>query len=241
LYHKPAIATLLLLMISIVSVNSYAQLSVNDEEKAVFAFLKLAAKKPNLGTWITHSTKYQQAAKFDKERLLETEKIRLGGAFGTYNVKKDFIKIKSNIRLISSVDTDGKAKLTVRFTDHELIETPYFPFPYGEQSIALIVSDLNKFLSVELTPEEAQLAQRYLHSSAPYEAKLELRIRPLSVDASAPLQIDGIEQWLMMGDIAYLKILFHDEYKRKEIAIWDYNAPWYLSESQRELLDLFKE
>lgn len=220
--------------------TSQAQLSVSDQEKAVFAFMKLTNQEPNLKNWIVNSTKYQKANKFDRESLLETEETRLGWGFGTYDVTKDFIKVKSKIRLTTEVNADNKRVLNVSFA-HNSNETPYFPFPYGEEWIAFIINDLIDFKTITLKPEEVPKVKQYFYDAAPYEAEIEIRLRPLTADATAPLEVDGTEQWLMLGDVAYLKIEFYDKFKFENVLVWDYNAPWYLSESQKALLELFKE
>lgn len=221
--------------------NSRAENSISDSEKAVFAYLKMTEQEPNLEAWVKNSPTYLDGRKSEKKKILEEEKIRLDWGFGTYDVKNDFITIKSKIRLTTGVKDDGKRFLYTRFVDERHNETPYFPFQYGKDSIAFVIENLESYQVITLKPEEIPKIKQYFYDSAPYEAEIEMRIRPISADSEKKLFVDYKDQWLMLGDIAYLKINYYDEYKLEDVIVWDYNAPWYLDESQKALLNMFKE
>ena len=221
--------------------TSLAEMTVSDAEKAVFAYLKLTDQEPNFEAWIKNSQKYLDATKARKVKILEEDRERLDWGFGTFDVTKDFITIKAPIRLTTTLREDGTRMVYTRFVDDRHNETPYFPFSFGKDSIAFIIQGLESYAAIALKPEEIPKIKQYFYNSAPYEAEMEMRIRPISADAEKKLLIDYKDQWLMLGDIAYLKINYYDEFKLQNINVWDYNAPWYLDESQKALLDMFKE
>ena len=221
--------------------TSFAQMTVSEEEKAVFAYLRLTDQEPDYDAWIKNTEKYQDARTQRRKQILEEEKERLDWGFGTYNARESLITIKAKIRLSTTVKEDGRRMLYTRFDDERHNETPYFPFKYGKDSIAFIIQDLETYRAIELEPEEIPKIKEYFYDSAPYEAEMEMRIRPLSADSNEKLFVDYKDQWLMLGDIAYLRINYYDEFKLEDMNVWDYNAPWYLDESQKALLDMFKE
>jgi len=221
--------------------TSFAQMTISDDEKAVIAYLKLTEQEPDYNAWVKNTPIYTEAHAAQKVRILEDEKARLDWGFATYDVKKDLVTIKAKIRLSTAVKEDGKRMLYTRFNDERHNEISYFPYTYGKDSIAFIIQGLEKYQQIELSPEEIPKIKEYFHDSAPYEAEIEMRIRPLSADAEQKLLVDYKDQWLMLGDIAYLKINHYDEFKLENINVWDYNAPWYLDESQKALMNMFKE
>lgn len=215
-------------------------LDINEHEKVICAFLKLTNQKPSLESWIKNSEKYKEANKFDKPLILKTDKARLTLGCNTYEVKKDFITIKEKIRISTSLNSQRKRIVNIRFIDKAKNESTHFPYQYGTDSIALITEELENFKQVTLQPEEIPLITKHFHDNAPYEAIMEIRVKLLSADAHSKLEVDGEKQWLMLGDIAYIKIDYFDKFKNGNTAIWDYNAPWYYNESQKTLLEMFR-
>lgn len=221
--------------------SSHAETSISEEEKVIFAYWKLTEQEADFENWIKNSPKYLDASRYQREKILKEDTARLNWGFGTYDHTKDFITIKSKIRLTTNVKDDNKRYLYTRFVDERHNENFYFPFAFGKQSVAFVIENLENYQAIALKPEEIPKVKQYFYDSAPYEAEIEMRIRPISADKEKKLFIDYQDQWLMLGDIAYLKINYYDEYKLQNIIVWDYNAPWYLDESQKALLNLFKE
>jgi len=239
---QKSIATFSLIIIGLFAFiqTAFAELEVTEEERAVFAYFKLTDQKPDYEQWIKNSTKYQEARGVLQDDILSTETERLSWGFETFDLAKGFITITRPIRLTTVVNEDGKRVVNTRFVDERHNETPYFPISYGNESIAFIIEGLEQYRTITLKPEEVAKIKEYFFDASPYEAVMELRIRPLSADAQEKLFVDYKDQWLMLGDIAYLQIKFYDEYKLENITVWDYNAPWYLEVSQKALLEMFK-
>ena len=218
-----------------------SEIKIKEEEKAVYAFFQLIDAKPKYDFWVKNRLEYEEASRYERKKMLEDETARLKWGFENYNAEEDLITIKANIRVTTGRKEDGSRYIYTRFVDDRHNRFPYFPYFYGTEAIAFIIQDLEKFSAVKLKPEEIPKVKQYFFSSAPYEAVMEMRIRPVSADSQGKLEVDGQLQWLMLGEIAYLKINYYDDYKLGDVAVWDYNAPWYLEESQKALLNMFKE
>jgi len=243
LSHKFLTIFLLVIGCSSIAGKTIAQeriLNIDEHEKAICAFLSLTSQKPDLENWIRHSKKYKQANKFDKPLILKADRTRLANGCDIYEANKDFVTIKEKIRISTSLNDQGKRIISLRFADKTKNKSTYFSYQYGTNSIALITQELENFRKITLKPEEIPLITKHLHDNAPYEAEIEMRIKPLSADTGSTLKIGGKKQWLMLGDIAYIKINFFDKFKNKNTTIWNYNAPWYYNESQKALLEMFK-
>ena len=220
--------------------TSLAQQTVTEEEKVVLSFLNLTNQEPDFERWIKDSPPYINANKFDKEDLLESEIERLGLGYGTYDLENDIITLKDSVRLTTRKNGQGQRVLDIRFTDEKKNDIPHFSIPYGKDHIALIAEKLGDFKQIILKPEEIAAVKKYFYDSAPYEAQIEIRIKPKSADNSSKINVAGLEQRILFGEIAYLKVQYYDKYKLEHVTVWDYNAPWYLSESQKALIEMFR-
>ena len=127
-------------------------------------------------------------------------------------------------------DEDGKAKqkiLNVRIDEINGAAMPYFDIPYGNESIALIVEEVKDFTNVKLSDEKYEVIKEYFFDETLYNSTIELKLRPLSADGKKPLRLDLEERWLMLADVASLKLTYYDRYSEKDITILSYEAPWF--------------
>ena len=214
-------------------------LTLSDSEKVVCSFLKLSNKDADIDAWITNSERYKKANKFDRRDIMREDKERLPKACDSYNRETDLIRITDEVRASTTVK-DGKRILEIKFTDREKNENLFYSYTYGPDAIALILKAFQNHRVNTLEPEQIPIIKKYFHDGAPYETEIELRVKAVTADDSSKIQVEGKDQWLMLGDIAYIKVDYRDKFLYKMVTVWDYNAPWYFNESQRTLLDVFR-
>lgn len=220
----------LFLLLSLAPLGLHAQMQdhITGDEKAVFAYLKLSKQnEPDFEPWIKHSPLYKKTARTFQNDILDAEKERLTAGFEAYKTaEKDekLLKVKRDVTLFTNKGKDGKPRLNFQFPDGQDLEIPYFPYPYGEDSIALIVDDLKKFASVKLGAQQHKTVKEYFFDEAPYTGVLEMKIRPVSADSSAAMEIDGQNRWLMLGEIESLTFRYYDRYKQINAVLWEYKA-----------------
>jgi len=210
---------------------------ITHEEKAVFSYMKLTNQSPQYDDWIMNSEIYNATPNYLKKKLVKTGVQRLKNGFNAYDHKKELINVKRPIRLKTTVNSDDQQILNIQFIKNGFNETPYFPFPYGKESIALIATELERFKTITLEADQVPTITKYFYDSAPYEASMEVVLRPLSADSKEPLFVDYKERWLMLGDIANVRIAYFDDYKLEDITIWEYTAPWYAAKILAETID----
>lgn len=224
--------------------NVYGQeeSKLTEQEKAVAAFFALNGEEPDFTVWTRASETYTGADQTIQQEIFEQERLRLKWGFGTYDVRSDFLKINTEVMSwLSSSDGKNPPVLSFHFPHSHRDYVPYFPYSYGEEWIALIVKDLPTFSSIPLGKEEYDYVSQYIEpGDEPHEAQLIIRIRPLSADNSEPLSLDGFDQWLMMGDIAYLRFDVSDKKTGNNLKLWEYSSLWYLSDTQNELLSILE-
>lgn len=226
-----------------------AALQVSEEEKAVFSFFKLAESTPDYDGWISNSPRYRQAPESQRQAVHNEEETRLKWGFGTFKPETDFLKIETEIEL-RLVRQGENLFLNFSFPDRQEGEAPYFPYSYGSEWIALVVDDLEKFTRIPIAEEDRAYIKEKLGAGTVFKARLKMRVRPLSVDAKAPLSLAGKEKfWLLRGDIAYLAFENPEQQPanpgasgdERKTAIFSYTAPWYLSDTEADLLKLLGE
>lgn len=213
----------------------HAQLKVSEQEKAVFAFFKLAEHVPDYKSWAESMPDYKNASPELQPDIYNIEETRLKWGFGTYDPADEFLKIQTDAELILN-ETSDQTILHFRFPGSEGEEYPYFPYPYADAWIALVVSDLGHFTSLPLKPAEAQNIRKVLAGKTRTDVKMNMRVRPLEADIDEPLFLDGSYFWVMSGDIAYLDFVAVGAGE----TLFKYTAPWYLSDSEADLLELLK-
>lgn len=215
--------------------------NINEQEKAVFAFHKLTKGVPNYQKLIESMKEYnEQDSMFKKQEVYEKESLRLKWGFGVYDPKKDYLNIETDIYL--QLRISGKTPtLNFKFVNSRNIEVPYFPYPYGDEWVAVIANGLGRFTSIPLTKEQYGKLKELFEAQKVYEGKLAMKLRPISADNSSPLIMDRIKQWLVMADIAFLEFLYIDpETDERQTLLGSYKAPWYISEGKDSTAPLFK-
>ncbi len=233
--------TLVFLCFGALCVQAGPNVVVTEQERAVFSFFKLAKTTPDYKSWIESSDIYKKAeSKEKREEIFEQESLRLKWGFGTHEVEENLLKIRTNVLLQLQEGEQGKT-LNFKFTNLGNKYIPYFPYAYGKELVSLIIDDLEKFVTVPLTDEEFKAVNAYLKTGTVYNGNLRMRIRPLHVDHNKPINMDGLNQWLMLGDTAYLEFSYNDPQSEEQQRIWEYAAPWYLSTSESTLLQLLEE
>lgn len=218
-----------------------------ESEKVGFAFHKLAGFDPHYEQWIKDMEKYVDAHPADKLELLQKERYRLESGFLGYIPDVDLVSldiqavVKSSNYFAQSQKEGVQTDVTI-----ELVELPenYFPFYIGGMWIALVIKDFDTLLRQRtFTAEEYQTLAKLLGLTGAYQltqkVNIDLHLRPLSVDTSSPLTLDGLEMWLMLVEIGEMTV-WRKINNNKQV-LWTYTAPWYISDSQKELLMLYEK
>lgn len=219
----------------------------SETEKIGFAFYTLAKRHPPFESWIRVTDNYLLAKPSAKRGIMIAETERLSKAFGEYMLDDDLIFIRTNVRVKVPTTTEREAydKMGVRKPVQILMDDVhenYFPVKIGEMWIAVVASQLEDFLFLSLTPEEYERLTKRLSLDARGTARhatLELRLRPVKVDLSRPMPLDGLEAWLMLSEIASISLWRKANGDKDAEVLWEQNMSWYKTREQKELLDLY--
>lgn len=220
-----------LLLTALHAQKSHAQydekFKITESEKAVFAFKKLSGDFPDYESMIAHMKTYQNApSSADQREIYEENSVRLQIGWQRYNVKHDYLSIKTDIILKLRDDTE-KPTLNFKFVNTQDLIVPYFPYPFGDDWIAVVVKNLEHFTSLTLSGEQYDSMKNIFDPGEIYNGKLHLQLRPISTDSKAPMPIDGTNHWLMMADIAHLEFIARNPKTGKNKSLGTYQAKWY--------------
>lgn len=230
------------------AIPAQAQISrkPSSAEEVAFTFYKLSNTKPDFKRWVDEmpvpaevSVAAKPAYKRAMLRRLRTmyenhdpEKfltIRAGAAVVMRRPPKDIVFVAPEDAYIPGFD--------ISLSDTP--KAPYFPYPVADQWVTIIVKDLEEALSVDMTEEQVEKLKpgfglyKNMHKKS---VTLFLTLKPLSADASAPLRMNGIDQWLLMSEIVNISLWNEDD----EL-IWQKQDKNYTPPVQKEIENLFRE
>lgn len=209
--------------------EAYFDTRISPEEQAVFGFFRAAGDAPDYEFWITSKLEYQQLAENKQEDYLVKEMMRLGHGYGMYDLNTDLIEITLNVLADYVPATeDEPPKITYKIYNLDENTTPSFNYRFGDGYISMVIERLDFFKEIEL--DEAR--DKALRDKIPYEddvfdATLEIHVRPKTADYEEMIMKDGIKQWIMVSEIAYIKCEVDSLYTRQSYILWDYVAPWH--------------
>ncbi len=209
--------------------EGYFSTKITPEEQAVFAFFRAAEEAPDYEYWVTSKLEYQALPKQKKDDYLVKEIMRLGHGYGMYDLDTDLLEIKVNVvsSYVAAKD-DEPAYIQYRFMNIDDGATPTFNYRFGMGFISMIIDRLDFFSKVELTPEkDAILREKIPYEDDEFDTELEIHVRVSNANYKDFKEVDGIKQWIMMSEIAYIKCEVDSYYTRQTYILWDYVAPWH--------------
>ncbi len=208
-------------------------------ENGVFAFFHLGQKSPDFDFWVKSTKHYEELSEKDQEDFLINESIRLGTGYGQFDPKKDVLHIETIVLVHYTPPVDDQpARIFFQFPDQDDEYIPTFSYPYGKNEwVSLIVNRLAYFANIALGPEHYEvIKEKVPQPNTNYEALLTVDVRPTNADHSAPIKIGTMSQWIMIGEIAYMKCEIENKNVGNMIQLWDFVAPWYAEEYRLKTL-----
>ena len=197
-------------------------------ERAVFAFFRNVGISPDYDFWIRTSDHFKSVGESRINSYVLNESLRLGRGYSAYDEEQDLLElsIKVLVKYMPETETE-KPRITFAFFDADEAYVPTFSYAYGEDVISLIIDRLAAFANVTLgESQNEKVLNKIPYEDEHFEAKLTVHVRVRGADNEKPIVVDKVKQWIMVGDIAYLKceVLGHMGHEKM---LWDYVAPWH--------------
>lgn len=226
---------------------------ISQKEKSVIAFFSLAGVAPDYQSWIEAGAAYRALETEDEQRkFVIKESLRLGRAYSSYNPDKDFLEFETTVLSHYGLnDGEKKGVFYFRFPEQTQDYIPVFEYPYGKDSIALIINRFADFSAYPLNEEQTEKTSKIMeYKDEEYLATLTLKIRPVKSVYDKPIVSTTGNQWMMLGEVAYIKCSVIDPTTLRKTDLWEYMSPWYKGNLAKEKqtdsiyphpFDLFKE
>lgn len=224
----------------------------SESEKAGFAFYQFAGIQPDFAPWIENYKFYQQAKPSLRRDLLKQEEVRLTKGYQNYDKSTDYLsytvkdaQIIVPKRIDRQVYLSKYNKIPVRISLPRILNIPgsgdvYFPYQIGDIWIAVIPQKIEDFTTIYLDRNEFEnLAYKLRMTKSDTEATAEITysLRPVSGDTKQPFPIGKLSAWLIMAEIGRIDIYSYNHSRH----VWQYEAPWYISKTQQDLIQLYRD
>lgn len=213
--------------------------TITWNEQGVLAYYKITGRKNDFEKKIRNSKGYDDMPKDAAEQYLQEELLRLQWGLGTFDPDKDFLTLKTSVQT-SIIENEGKYYLASNFEGRSAMDPPYFPYNMFDMWVALMLRDIDKFMLLEITEEQKNRIEGYLpKDQEKHEVALEIVYRVSSGDPE-PIMLDGVEQHMMLGDIAKFAMVLPVFHQSQDLTLWEYIAPWYLTNDEQDLLKILE-
>lgn len=213
------------------------ELKPSTSEDIAIAFYRFVDAQPDFRRWIEASEVFQSTEAVNRAVIYQTEKRRLVGKFREIAPRTQLftIEVPVVVKITKVLEATNKPYL-LEFLPR-IDEVSYFPYSIADIWFAVIIRDLDTFLSQRIEEWEYVRLIRAWPQLGSRTEKMNLRahVKITDADARAPVLLDGQHQWLMMTELASMSLWRADDF------VWEYQAPWYETPTETELKKLFVE
>ncbi len=206
-------------------------------EDIAIAFFKTAGTNPDFDLWAAGGAKYKNAPPASGGKTLGEEKQRLMRLWQDYDTDHDTLDVKSPVlvELKKTMDSKGDEQYWM-YMEFAQGKATYFPYVYQEYKFAVIPQMIEKMSIQQLTRQQYELVQKSLGNKGG-TGDLFLQLKPVKAYIQQPYNIDNVEQWMFLCDIASLTL----RTPKEGTLLWNYGADWYVAPETEELMDLYKK
>lgn len=198
--------------------------------KIATLFLKRADKRPDFRKWAEESPRYQAANALDKKEVFTQEYNRLVQGFREFDEDKNItVKTKIKFGMYSEMQA---IQMVDAFTSNTFLR-----YDAAGDYYAIVPHKIDRFNALYMTPDRRQ--KMISANAGNYDFTAEVILKVTQIDEKEPLAIEGSDFWLMMADIAELRLWTTSKTDPK--LVWRYQADWYEPFDSPELMELFKE
>ncbi len=224
------------LCLSYLEAFAQKRVSASSAEEVALAFYRTGKIRPNFESWIKKREPYSKTAVARRPKVYTQELERLKISYNSFNPEEDILVVRtlSNVKL--SEKKDEKENITYH-AKAQFIAAPdvtYFPYDFLGERIALFPYDLDDMLNREISKQQHQYIDKKIKPRD--QLKTIIRMRPYEADFTQPHKIDGLDQWAFKTKIASIEF-----WNSENTLIWEYTAPWYISDQTKNLRQLFQD
>lgn len=219
----------------------------SSAEDVAFTFYKLSNTAPDFQRWVDKTPVPKEVTVAAQPRYRRAMMHRLQTLYQNYNSGKPLI-VQASARITLRVPPKTRGPLIVsgdwfqpgydiKFGPDS--KAPYFPYPVADQWITVVAKDIERYMALDMSAEEVEALKPDLGlvGGMRYTSVvLTFTLKPISADATTPLHLNGVDQWLVMAEIVNLSL-----WNQKGELVWQTQDKRHIPPVQKEIEDLFRE
>jgi len=227
------------IILTLSGTTAFAQTSTySSGEDIAIAFYKTGDIAPNFTNWIENTAPYINTPWAKREDVMKKERGRVLERFNQYNPLESDLTIRTKVILeaqevFEEIDeniVETTYFLNISFLDNE--DVMYFPYVHANQNYAVMPFGLEKITRTEINKPEYDFYIENLIPKRPYYLNIDMRAN--QAVTKRPIEMDGINQWVLKTNIASSEI-----WDQNDALIWEYTAPWYTSPELEKLQNIY--
>lgn len=199
---------------------------VTGETMLMYAY-KLAKQEPPYEKWAPKASTVSHAPATERDSVARTEMMREKVAFDTLDMTVPVI-------IQARLGIDKYSTLTETMGIEEFSDHTYFRFSSYGENVALIPKDITKFSRLNIP--KMKMESFLTATNGNRDLLAEILIRPKIADMQHPFVADGVNYYLVMGDIVELR-MWGSGAKGPEL-LWFYRSPEFKPQDRSDLLNL---
>ena len=199
-----------------------------NPEVVIFAQYKLAKAIPNIDEFAKSSPRVKKAQDIDKSAVTISEYNRMSNRYNLLNPK-------TPITVHTQLELDEYSSLQDLIVFDELNDKTYFNYPVYGENIAIVPKKIQRFNRINISKSNAEEMFKKLNGRQFVRA--EFILLPEYADRKTPFTKDAIDHWLMLAQIAELRLWTPDDKNPK--LLWFYRNPSYNPKDNKALGNLY--
>lgn len=202
-------------------------------ERIVFTHYKLARTEPDFDAFAKTSPLVTAAQDIDKSAMIIAEYNRIRNIYSLHDEKAPIV-------IHTHLQVDEYSSLQDLIVFDELNGKTYFQIPFYDEKIAIVPKDIARFNRIKISKARADEMFKALSGSTSLAA--EFILKPLYADRKEPFIHNDQEYWLMLADIAEVRLWApdsQDDADEDDTLVWYHRADWYKPEDKQNLGGLY--
>jgi hypothetical protein len=194
------------------------------------AFYKLSGGTPDFKAWAESSKAYNEASPFDKDLIRERQMTEIENIFSLFTLDEPIVLLLPAKLSEYSITNKG-------FFIENIKEDTFFPVSYVGNDFAVIPQNIMDHQWVRADDKQAKIIDQAARNIGNRTLHMYFHLTPIFADKAAPLNIEGINRWLLLGEVQKMTLVIPTFDK----VIWTSQNANFEEKKDNELLDLYQK
>ena len=215
-------------------------LAPSSAEDVAIAFYKTAGTRPDFKQWAKKTDEFKTKSVTETQNYIEKENQRLLKKWIQFDNTDSIININFSAKAVIKALPLENPESSPIYNFHIIIpdaQKTYFPYVFQEIPIAVIAQDFEQLLNHKIEETQSLFILENMSINREEPVNINISIKPQKSYTDKPERINGIDQWILMGQITSMRVVAT---KSSETLLY-YGAPWYTSPAGKELQNVYNK